>query len=878
MLLSGFVSGQSWRSRTTCLSPAKDLVLRCRTGWCPASAGEPQKPVTIADGKRSNATGSGRVRAAPTSTPADPCLNWTPPPDCLYTRVSQREGRDGTKSSSSPGIEELRERLHIAETLLRRFLPDVDLASLDSGTPASSAGRSPTQYYRAGPDAGAPPDSETSSAIATTPTAAVASDPSSSLENHRARFIPLVENANQLDRTDTGEYNFHGMSSGAAFLNRITQYLPGLPRYDSRMPFLPQPPRPSSAFADGHPSERQHMRSPWSQLVSHGISRLPLRQLAHDLCEYAFSRASCLLRVVHTPSFWAAFERLYEERPQRYTLEQQRFVGLLFSAMALGSMYDVDENDPTNPDHYAVAIERGYHYYSSARHSLQDITECCDMTTLQALVFTIQFLQATGNLNGCHTFVGIALRAALRMGLHRHLPHTALPPIEDETRRRLFHTIRSMDIYLSATLGLPLLLKDKDVDQRWPTEVVDDEDITAEGVVRVPPPGMPSFLEAFNAHARLMQILAKVVEYIYPPTGTDKGPRDVTYMISVARIKEIEQELHDWQGRLSPTWRAGPQEVLQITRVKILLRFAYAHVQMMLYRPFLQYYSSSQRSPAATTEHHADERYLALATAGINVCRNIIHIGLEIRKQAVLIGPYWFITYTQFFAVLSLLLYVVNNPNQPGAFDLFADAKLGKDCISSLTQRSLAADRVTVALNVSGSGLIQSFPQSIFDHLPVRFRSAEFSTARENPYEASSCENSHTRFLPGYVPPSMPTAAAAAAAAAAGIAPQRPWHVDASISSPGSPTSSRGVSMEALQHARPLQQQQQQQAFSGHHHYQPTTTNPMDFLLNDPFEYPVLPGVSLADDGFGSLHDNLQLPLYEAQMDLEGQFLHSQDM
>jgi hypothetical protein len=53
------------------------------------------------------------------------------------------------------------------------------------------------------------------------------------------------------------------------------------------------------------------------------------------------------------------FDRLYEERPQRYTPEERRFVGLLFSVMALGSMYDVDENDPTNPDHYAVAMERG---------------------------------------------------------------------------------------------------------------------------------------------------------------------------------------------------------------------------------------------------------------------------------------------------------------------------------------------------------------------------------------------------------------------------------------------------------------------------------------------------------------------------------------
>jgi hypothetical protein len=130
--------------------------------------------------------------------------------------------------------------------------------------------------------------------------------------------------------------------------------------------------------------------------------------------------------------------------------------------------------------------------------------------------------------------------------------------------------------------------------------------------------------------------------------------------------------------------------------IKTLLRFAYGHVQLMLYRPFLQFYSRQ-----ASSDDTIDERHLAFATAGINVCRNIIHIGLEIRRQAVLIGPYWFITYTQFLAILSVVLYVLHNPDMPGASELFSDAQLGKDCISSLTQRSLAADRVTFALNVS---------------------------------------------------------------------------------------------------------------------------------------------------------------------------------
>jgi hypothetical protein len=131
-------------------------------------------------------------------------------------------------------------------------------------------------------------------------------------------------------------------------------------------------------------------------------------------------------------------------------------------------------------------------------------------------------------------------------------------------------------------------------------------------------------------------------------------------------------------------------------RVKILLRFAYAHVQMMLYRPLLQF-----SSHATSLDATSDRRYFSFAIAGIQVCRNIIHIGQEIRRQNVLIGPYWFITYTQFCAVLGLILYILQNPNHSDSPELLSEARLGKECISSLTQRSLAADRVTAALNVS---------------------------------------------------------------------------------------------------------------------------------------------------------------------------------
>lgn len=338
-------------------------------------------------------------------------------------------------------------------------------------------------------------------------------------------------------------------------------------------------------------------------------------------------------------------------------------------------------------------------YYKSARLLIQDVTDCRDLTSLQALLFIILFMQAASNLNACYAFVGIALRSALRMGLHRHLKHSHIDTVEDETRRRVFYVIRQMDIYVSTLLGFPLMLNVEDIDQPYPTEV-DDEYIFPDRLIPQPTQGATSFFVAFNAHTRLMEILAKITKYVYPMSGPAQAVKSTkpvsSYSVSYARIKEIEADLHSWYERLPEHWRPSPDGSVEVVRVRHLLRFIYAHVQLVLYRPFLHYVSPRLGQQGSKI----DELSYACAAAAISVSRNIVHIGLEIRKQQVLSGPYWFMLYTEFFAVLSLVFYAIENPEKPGSAEVLADARAGRQMIAELAGKSLSADRVTQSLQV----------------------------------------------------------------------------------------------------------------------------------------------------------------------------------
>lgn len=174
------------------------------------------------------------------------------------------------------------------------------------------------------------------------------------------------------------------------------------------------------------------------------------------------------------------------------------------------------------------------------------------------------FLQSSAKLSTCYSYVGIALRASLRLGLHRTV-NADFNPIEKELRRRIFWVVRKMDVYVSTLLGLPVMLSDDDIDQEYPL-AVDGEFITANGIVDMPSNYTP-LMAGPNAHTRLATIIMKVVKYIYPVKNARyRSKRDQRYMVSHSKIREIERDLQKWMEDLPPALRPGTEVSPQLER------------------------------------------------------------------------------------------------------------------------------------------------------------------------------------------------------------------------------------------------------------------------------------------------------------------------
>ncbi|KAF8861656.1 hypothetical protein BDZ45DRAFT_250787 [Acephala macrosclerotiorum] len=491
----------------------------------------------------------------------------------------------------------------------------------------------------------------------------------------------MIEAAGRLSIDEEGHYQYHGDFAGLAFLHQIDERCSQLlgVNHPKREPFSKTPLQ--QAFGSAIPSYRPNA----DPMI---MFSLPPKLAAQHLTGIALGSASTLMNFIHVPTFNNLLARVYATKPENYSTEELAFLPLLYVTLAIGELFSGSHDEATSTG--SLNQMRGVKWFRAGQ-ALIDTANCRNMYSLQALVCIIIYLQSSALMHSCYSYISIAISVSLQMGLHRSEASTRLDPIEQETRRRVFWVLQTMETYVTTLLGLPTVLDDEDIDQELPS-CIENASVHENGLIPNPAgpgpgPGCP--MAAVVAHIKLLKIMRRMVKQIYPRTlrrGTG-----CAYRVNYCRIIKFEAELGEWFEKIPvPTQSESLQP--ETTRTQLLLRLAYAHVQMVLYRPFIIHVIRTAPSDPP------EMRSFACASACIKAAMQIVWLVEELETRGLLISAYWFTVYITFFAVMALCMFIISNPDDPTVDDALRAAEKGRGILTRLAGESVPAEKCVASL------------------------------------------------------------------------------------------------------------------------------------------------------------------------------------
>lgn len=257
------------------------------------------------------------------------------PIECTYDKPSNRR-----RNPAPQYIEALEGRLQRAETLLRKFMPDVDLAdpNLDPAVQQEFHNREQARARAAKLHPGQHPQ-----------------PPPPASDSNDAQLVSMIDSVGQLDIDDKGGWDFHGISSSSVFLKRMKEHLRGKLGPSTKLPFTSRSERPKGLTNLDPPTPSG--QSPYSSVSTY--AELPSKEVTRNLCYYSLSCATCLVRIVHVPSFYEKLDKIYDRPVESLNQEETHFLALVYAVLALGCMYDsLDGSSPARMP-YKEATEEG---------------------------------------------------------------------------------------------------------------------------------------------------------------------------------------------------------------------------------------------------------------------------------------------------------------------------------------------------------------------------------------------------------------------------------------------------------------------------------------------------------------------------------------
>ncbi|KAG9190876.1 hypothetical protein G6011_08964 [Alternaria panax] len=311
-------------------------------------------------------------------------------------------------------------------------------------------------------------------------------------------------------------------------------------------------------------------------------SLLPDEQTARLLVDSFFVNTHGLLQVFHHDYVLEKLDHCYSD-PLSVDTSWLCLLNLVFAigltmATPLSGSPEALIIDKLRSEH----LDRAEAFYLNAKNMNDPMTglEDQDFWSVQALLLMSYYMLAKTKRNTAFALLGMAVRSALALGLHREETMVIFSSEEQTQRKDLWRSIFVMDRLLSCSLGRPTAISEDDCsgdtlhppdrvrDQNWSFEAKTVCDFNETGP------------QALEATVRSCRVIGMILRKVYQQRK-----------ISTRLAQQISDICKTWPRLLTPIlqWRqaatASPSQGVAILHSNLF----YCHSIILLTRPFLLY-------------------------------------------------------------------------------------------------------------------------------------------------------------------------------------------------------------------------------------------------------------------------------------------------
>ncbi|KAL4737926.1 C6 transcription factor [Aspergillus similis] len=395
---------------------------------------------------------------------------------------------------------------------------------------------------------------------------------------------------------------------------------------------------------------------------------LPPPEETLALIQQYFADTGLLFPYIHPPAFFETYSELKDSSKRI----RRTWLGLLNMVLAMAKLTAVSRRSTET-----CLAESAVYYRRALSLCNGEILRGTTLEVVQYLLLMGQYLQGTQKSVQAWTIHGLAVKAALQLGLHSKDASRAFPLLEQEIRKRTWFGCVVLDRALSMTFGRPAAIPDSYVQLDLPvfqgsTEVLSTSKNDEAHMS----------IQFFNSTIILYKQTANIIDQIYGQNlGCDPA---LSVGDTVGRVLSIENQLFAWVMALPESLRqltvkSMRDEIQRLQdrpqlfplKFRVILTLRYLHVQILLHRPILVKFLDA--TPASELE--AGEVRL-LNDIGYSSTRKCVESAMGIIDIIYtlvsssgwprdLLGAWWYSLYYTFNAALVIIgtMWVRENTN-----------------------------------------------------------------------------------------------------------------------------------------------------------------------------------------------------------------------